>query len=107
MYFSAPGPAGPCRFSGCVSFSERETRILGSSKQVINKDFFSDGISITREIKVLFTANGKREFVPRDQVSLFLSFTVHHYFYRKMCSFMPVLSISIILESFLRKIHIR
>ena len=40
MYFSAPGPAGPCRFSGCVSFSERETRILGSSKQVINKDFF-------------------------------------------------------------------
>ena len=49
MYFSAPGPAGPCRFSGCVSFSDRETRILGSSKQVINKDFFFQMVYLSLE----------------------------------------------------------
>ena len=33
-----------------------------------------------------FMSNGEREFVPRDQVSLYLSFPVH-YFYTKISSF--------------------
>ena len=32
---------------------------------------------LIREIKLALTANSKREFLPRDQVSLYLSFTVH------------------------------
>ena len=32
MYFSPPGPAGPCRVNDSVSFKERERRISGSSK---------------------------------------------------------------------------
>ena len=31
MYFSSPGPAGPCLCEGCVSFNERIRRIFGSS----------------------------------------------------------------------------
>ena len=33
MYFSSPGPAGPCRLDNSVSFKERERRILGSSTE--------------------------------------------------------------------------
>lgn len=33
MYFSSPGPAGPCRLDNSVSFKERERRILGSSSE--------------------------------------------------------------------------
>ena len=36
-------------------------------------------------VSMTFTSNGKLEFVPRDQVLLYLSFTVH-YFYTKICS---------------------
>ena len=36
-------------------------------------------------VSMTFTSNGKLEFVPRDQVPLYLSFTVH-YFYTKICS---------------------
>ena len=78
MYFSAPGPAGPCRFSGCVSFRERETRILGSSKQVINKDFFSDGISIIMErFKSCLRQTASVNLYNVTNFSLFLSLTVH------------------------------
>ena len=94
MYFSAPGPAGPCRFSGCVSFSERETRILGSSKQVINKDFFSDGISIIMErFKSCLRQTASVNLYHVTNFSLFLSLTVHTST-EKMCSFTPALFVS-------------
>ena len=32
-------------------------------------------------LRLTFMSNGKREFVPRDRVSIYLSFTVH-YFYK-------------------------
>lgn len=31
IYFSSPGPAGPCLCEGCVSFNDRARRIFGSS----------------------------------------------------------------------------
>ena len=46
-----------------------------------------------------FTPNGKREFVPRDQVFPSFSFIVY-YFYSKVSSFTPMLSIRIVLDSF-------
>ena len=38
IYFSSPGPAGPCRFGKSVSFNEREMRILGSSTETNNEE---------------------------------------------------------------------
>ena len=45
-------------------------------------------------VSMTFTSNGKLEFVPRDQVPLYLSFTVL-YFYTKICSSTNFLSIRI------------
>ena len=53
-------------------------------------------------LSIAFSANGtesKREFVPRDQVSIYLSFTVH-YNYTKIGRFTPILSIIIVLNCF-------
>ena len=44
-----------------------------------------------------FALDGKREFVPRDRPSLSFTF---YYFYSKISSFAPVLSIRIKLDSF-------
>ena len=52
---------------------------------------------LIREIK--HRAYGKREFLPRDQVSLYLSFTVHCN-YTKICKFTPILSIRVVLNCF-------
>ena len=49
--------------------------------------------------RVTFTANGKRESVPRDQVSLNLS-SSFHYFYKKVISFTPILSLRIVWSCF-------
>ena len=50
-------------------------------------------------LRFTFTPNGKREFVPRDQV--FPSFSlIVYYFYSKVSSFTPMLSIRIVLDSF-------
>ena len=43
------------------------------------------------------TFNGKRESVSRDQIFLYLSFTVH-YFYTKISIFMLVLTMQIALD---------
>ena len=47
---------------------------------------------LSERLRVTFAANDKRESVPRDQVSLQLSFTVH-YNYTEIIRFTPVLSI--------------
>lgn len=50
MYFSSPGPAGPCLCAVCVSFNERVRRIFGSSVQTnymymyTSKKIFEDSI---------------------------------------------------------------
>ena len=50
-------------------------------------------------LSIAFTANGKREFVPRDQVSPLLVFTIY-YNYTKIGRFTPILSIRIVLSCF-------
>ena len=35
-------------------------------------------IIVIERLSIAFTANGKREFIPRDQVSIDLSFTAHY-----------------------------
>ena len=56
-------------------------------------------LSLLERLRFTFTPNGKREFVPRDQV--FPSFSFNDYFfYTKISSFMPVLSIQILLAFF-------
>ena len=78
MYFSAPGPAGPCRFSGCVSFSERETRILGSSKQAINKDFFFQTVYLSLErFKSCLRETASVNLYHVTKFSISLSLTFH------------------------------
>ena len=59
---------------------------------------------LLERISISFTANGKREFVPLDQVFplivfFFLSFTVH-YNYRKIGRFTPILSLTVVLSCF-------
>ena len=53
------------------------------------------------KLTIALTANGKREFVPLDQVSFYLSFTVH-YNYSKISRRhkKPILSIRIVLSCF-------
>ena len=51
-------------------------------------------------LKFTFTPNRKREFVARDQVFPYFPFTVY-YFYTKISSFIPVLSLRIFLDCFL------
>ena len=51
-------------------------------------------------LRFTFTPNGKLEFVPRDQVFPYVPFTVY-YFYTKISSFIPVLSLRIFLDCFL------
>ena len=72
---------------------------MGESKQETpNSEFL-----LTQEIDLALpfrqTANSKREFVPRDQVFHYLSFTVH-YNYTKIGRFTPILSIKIVLNGF-------
>ena len=55
--------------------------------------------SLMERLRFTFTPNGKREFVPRDQVFPYFSFTVYC-FYTKISSFMPVLSTRIVLDLF-------
>ena len=35
---------------------------------------------LIERLSITFTSNSKREFVPRDQVSLYLSLTVHFFY---------------------------
>ena len=48
----------------------------------------------------MFTPNGKREFVPRDQVSPLIVVYCLVLLHRNKYSFTPVLSIRIVLDSF-------
>ena len=50
-------------------------------------------------LRFTFTPNGRRDFVPRDQVFPLFSLTVYC-FYTKISSFMPALSIRIALDCF-------
>ena len=60
--------------------------------------FLTFSVSLER-FRFTFTANGKREFVPRVEVFLNLCFTVH-YFYLKISNFTLVLSKIIIFGCF-------
>lgn len=51
------------------------------------------------KLTIALTANGKREFVPLDQVYFYLSFAVH-YNYSKISRFTPILSVRIVLSCF-------
>ena len=54
----------------------------------------------TGKTDIFFTANGKREFLPRDDdFFLHLCFTVH-FFYPKISNFTLVLTITIALDCF-------
>ena len=52
---------------------------------------------LLERISIAFRANGKREFVPRDQV---FPLIVVYYNYRKIGRFTPILSIAIVLSCF-------
>ena len=56
-------------------------------------------VKILERLNIAFTAKGKREFVPRDQVSLFSSFIVHD-FNKIVSCFTSVLSIKIVFTCF-------
>ena len=57
------------------------------------------GLTVER-LRFTFTPNGKREFVPRDQIPPYFSLTVYC-FYTKISSFMLVLSKRIVLDCFI------
>ena len=50
---------------------------------------------LIERLRFTFTPNGKREFVPRDQVFPYFPFTIYC-FYTRISSFMPVLTIGIV-----------
>ena len=55
--------------------------------------------SLLERLRVTFTQNCRREFVPRDQVPLTL-FSVYSLFYTKISSSIPVLTIGIVRDCF-------
>ena len=75
-----------------VKTSKSKGRDFGSPREV-SYDFLTSKIKqpISRlqipawkkieRLRLTFMSNGKREFVPRERVSIYLSFTVH-YFYK-------------------------
>ena len=60
-------------------------------------------INVTDRFWVTVTAIGEREFVPRDQFPLFMSFTGHNN-YTEISRFIPVLSITMVFSGFHRLI---
>ena len=60
---------------------------------------------LIERLRFTFTPNGKREFVPRDQVFPYFPFTIYC-FYTRISSFMPVLSVRIVLDCFYLLIYI-
>ena len=75
--------------------SEKKVKIIEKTEHV--------GITCADEIierlRFTFSPNGRREFVPRDQVFPFNPFTLYC-FYKKISSFVPVLTIGIVRDCF-------
>ena len=67
-------------------------------REIKHRVFFLKLFTLER-LSIVFTADGKREFVPRDQVSSLLV-VYCSYNYTKIGRFMPILSIRIVLSCF-------
>ena len=55
--------------------------------------------AIIERLRFTFTLNGRREFLPHDQVSPYFPFTLYC-FHAKISSFMPALTIGIVRHCF-------
>lgn len=86
-------------FLTCLRACDAVARLLPQSAKTDEVEREARETSAEREIteRVTFSANGKRDFVPRDQFPLTCAF-YSYYFYPKISSFTLVVSVTIVLD---------